>query len=461
GKGESHTELVGDLTSASNNRSTVAGEEPSEEDSTIEVEREQEELLAELESPEVSESIRDRRHKRIPKDSLFIRFRKIPCEAAGQATLHRNAVGEWVVDTSNLQAALNEQIARAQQIALNDPERIRTTGAPDARVRVPETALASEMDYNTFLQSLQTDVVPEWRLEVSSEVRPTDTADPTKQIVSIEFVNTSPQQNNPNLEPFLFDTFALFMFRGANVQPFELELAPRGFRYDRHLWGRGFNCAVERQENWPDTFFTTHAPIFCQMRYVTQDNPPARFADLASNPLPILRAIVNSMEAYRQIWDQERQEYIAADSSWEAHFGAEFDHDRQRFEAEINRFRRGCELIRTNADVRLAFQLTNETFRRLGSHPRPEKRKESWRLFQIVFLVSQIPGIMALTDPNSPDTSEREIVDIVYFPTGGGKTEAYLGTVVFHCFFDRLRGEVAGVTAWLRFPLRLLTLQQT
>lgn len=57
--------------------------------------------------------------------------------------------------------------------------------------------------------------------------------------------------------------------------------------------------------------------------------------------------------------------------------------------------------------------------------------------------------------------NDRSIVDIIYYPTGGGKTEAYLGVIVFHCFFDRLRGKTAGVTTWTRFPLRLLTLQQT
>jgi len=167
------------------------------------------------------------------------------------------------------------------------------------------------------------------------------------------------------------------------------------------------------------------------------------------------------MENYRQNWEQERQNYSATNSNWETEFGNEFDRDFQQYEDEICRFRRGCELIRTNPDVELAFRLTNETFRRLGDHPRPEKRKESWRLFQIVFLISQIPGMAALADPNSPDVAEREMVDIIYFPTGGGKTEAYLGTIVFHCFFDRLRGKTAGVTAWTRFPLRLLTLQQT
>lgn len=454
--------------SASNNQPATAQEEPSEADSTIEAEREREEQLAELASPEVAESRTDRRRGRTARDSLFIRFRKIYGVAGGRVILRRTAAGEWTTDVSNVQTALAQETARAQQVALNDPERVRTAGAPNAKINVPENALASESDYNAFLQSLQTDVVPEWRWEVGSQLRPNDDANPSDQVVSIEFVNASPRQappppapDSPNIEAFLFDTEATFIFTGASVQPFELELAPRGFRYDRELWGRGFNCAVERWENLPETFSTTHTPIYHQRRYVTQSDPPARFADLANNPISTLRAIVNSMEAYRQVWEQERQRYIATNPGWEAEFGNEFDNDFQQFQDEIRRFRRGCELIRTNPDVRLAFQLTNETFRRLGNHPQPGKRKESWRLFQIVFLVSQIPSMAALVTPNSPDASEREMVDIIYFPTGGGKTEAYLGTIVFHCFFDRLRGKAAGVTAWTRFPLRLLTLQQT
>ena len=67
---------------------------------------------------------------------------------------------------------------------------------------------------------------------------------------------------------------------------------------------------------------------------------------------------------------------------------------------------------------------------------------------------------MALANPTPEGAADRECVDIIYFPTGGGKTEAYLGVTVFHCFFDRLRGKTAGVTTWARFPLRLLTVQQ-
>jgi len=410
--------------------------------------REQE--AAEADSPEVAESAADRRRRRIPSDSMFIRFRKIPCRAAGIVRLRLQA-GVWIAEVGEFQADLDREMLRAQQIAMDDPERIRTAGAADEKLRVPETALASDADFSTFRRSLRNDVFPQWRWEVRGELRLAETDDPVERIVAVEFVNVSPMtENPPNMEPFLFDCHAGFGFPADTVRPFELEMATRSFRYDRTVWGRGLNCAVERQD--AQTFLTTAAPIYRQMRFVTQMTPSARFDELAENPLPTLRTILGAMEDYRGQWDNARRHYVASDSTWEAAFGIEFDLDRAQFGNEVERFRAGCEMIRTNADVRLAFQLTNEAFRR--------GRNTNWRLFQIVFVVSQIAGIAALGDPNGSQ-AEREVVDVIYFPTGGGKTEAYLGTIVLHCFFDRLRGKTAGVTCWTRFPLRLLTLQQT
>lgn len=417
---------------------------------------EHENQTAELESPEIADSARDRRRARTPLDSLFIRFRKIPCHATGRLFLLRSQDGKWSINVDQLQAALNQEVARAQQIALNDPERVRTTGNQEAKVRVPDPALVSEATYRNFQQSLHGEVRPEWRWEVHSEVWAAESANPAKHVLAIEFVNTTPMnKDSPNTEAFLFGTEATFAFPGGEVRAFELDLAPRGFRYDRQIWGRGINCAVERQtvESSNCTFVTTHVPVYRQMRFQTRTTPSAKFAYLAQDPMPTLSAILHAMEDYRQVWKQERQRYVTSYPKWENIHGGEFDQDWQKFEQEIEQFRRGYDLISTNPDVRLAFQLTNETFRR--------GQKTEWRLFQIVFLVSQIPGIAALLDPNSLDSADRERVDIIYFPTGGGKTEAYLATIIFHCFFDRLRGKTAGVTAWTRFPLRLLTLQQT
>jgi len=81
-----------------------------------------------------------------------------------------------------------------------------------------------------------------------------------------------------------------------------------------------------------------------------------------------------------------------------------------------------------------------------------------WRLFQGVFIVS------VLTDLVSRDHTEikhsRDRVDLLFYPTGGGKTEAFLGLAIFQAFFDRIHGKTCGTTALAKFPLRMLSIQQ-
>ncbi len=80
-----------------------------------------------------------------------------------------------------------------------------------------------------------------------------------------------------------------------------------------------------------------------------------------------------------------------------------------------------------------------------------------WRPFQLAFLLLNIRGI---AEPTHPD---RETVDLLFFPTGGGKTEAYLGLAAFALVLRRLRNPgltSAGVTVLMRYTLRLLTLDQ-
>jgi hypothetical protein len=74
-----------------------------------------------------------------------------------------------------------------------------------------------------------------------------------------------------------------------------------------------------------------------------------------------------------------------------------------------------------------------------------------WRFFQLAFVLMNLPG---LTAPESPDGRlDREAVELLFFPTGGGKTEAYLGLAAFTLVHRRLRSpgiESAGVTVLMR-----------
>lgn len=98
----------------------------------------------------------------------------------------------------------------------------------------------------------------------------------------------------------------------------------------------------------------------------------------------------------------------------------------------------------------------------LGAADVPAQR--SWRPFQLAFVLLNVPS---LVDPLHPERSpEHGLVDLLFFPTGGGKTEAYLGLTAFTLAVRRLQGVVAGhdgadgVGVLMRYTLRLLTAQQ-
>ncbi len=92
-------------------------------------------------------------------------------------------------------------------------------------------------------------------------------------------------------------------------------------------------------------------------------------------------------------------------------------------------------------------------------------KNRSWRPFQLAFILLNLP---ALGDVTHPERSMDEgLVDLLFFPTGGGKTEAYLGLAAFTLAIRRLQGTVAGrdgraggVAVLMRYTLRLLTAQQ-
>ncbi len=107
-----------------------------------------------------------------------------------------------------------------------------------------------------------------------------------------------------------------------------------------------------------------------------------------------------------------------------------------------------------------AFCLTNRVMARAARQRDAQQqiqRDPEWHPFQLAFLLLNLRG---LTEPTHYD---RDVVDLLFFPTGGGKTEAYLGLAAFTLILRRLRQpgiQSAGLTVLMRYTLRLLTLDQ-
>ena len=124
-----------------------------------------------------------------------------------------------------------------------------------------------------------------------------------------------------------------------------------------------------------------------------------------------------------------------------------------------DRMERGVGVLVADADALDAFRMANRAVEEALSR-RIEEDDLKWRPFQLAFLLL---NLSSMADSNS---AERETVDLLFFPTGGGKTEAYLGLAAFAMVLRRLcnpdhGGRAgAGVSVIMRYTLRLLTLDQ-
>jgi hypothetical protein len=181
-------------------------------------------------------------------------------------------------------------------------------------------------------------------------------------------------------------------------------------------------------------------------------------ADIEVNPVAVTDSLTSFVKCYENWIAQQRADAatLAIDEQEAARRIVE------RMEQSKQRMLKGIAYLtgEGNGNVRRAFAVANQAMAQqmrqgLFVAGKPEKVPR-WRPFQLGFL------LMVLESAIDDDHIDRDLVDLIWFPTGGGKTEAYLALVAFLITWRRLKYRVSGggTTILMRYTLRLLTGQQ-
>ena len=198
---------------------------------------------------------------------------------------------------------------------------------------------------------------------------------------------------------------------------------------------------------------------------------------------PDLGAALEPLAAAYEAWINERSEELAAGADGLGDHQAAGTAALARCTDALVRIRRGIDLLEADERAERAFRFANHAMARQRLHTIAsgiraedesqkladvisnidEAKNRSWRPFQLAFILINLES---LTKPTDDERSSPGLVDLLWFPTGGGKTEAYLGLCAYTLAIRRLQGVVEGrnggdgVGIIMRYTLRLLTAQQ-
>ena len=202
---------------------------------------------------------------------------------------------------------------------------------------------------------------------------------------------------------------------------------------------------------------------------------------LAETPAKELGKRLRALPDAYEDWVRRLEKKIDSGEAGIADFNEQAALAIKRCELALARIRDGLALLAGNERAAEAFRFANRAMWqqrvrglcaeavRKGEKETPEEidipRNRTWRTFQLAFLLLNLDSVTNLHHADRSDPT-KAVADLLWFPTGGGKTEAYLGLAAYTMGLRRLQGEIAGrsgeqgIAVLMRYTLRLLTLQQ-
>ena len=362
-----------------------------------------------------------------------------------------------------------------------DPEETaKTTRKEYDWVRTPfEVSVVVPLDQPTGEKSISDGASVEWLVEPTAG----------RRIVSLFLVNSrsAPAGRRPPDETWLYQPQIRV---GGDGAPFEArrlsreqsdpdpDIASADLIYrKRHEFAVGHGVATEwtidgTDESRASEVWTTIIPTQ-QVYWVRGPEELAalsmdRLAD-ASTPDEVAEIVNPLLEAY-EAWIEERRDEVPTILPPDDAVAA--DHIAAQVQS-LERMRAGLTALLEDSAALEAFRFANRAMamqRRASVRVLLRRRDElvpaeqdiaaEWRPFQLAFILQAITGLV------HPDRPDRAVADLLWYPTGGGKTEAYLGLTAFTFALRRLWGSrdgydfTAGTAVIMRYTLRLLTIQQ-
>jgi len=303
-----------------------------------------------------------------------------------------------------------------------------------------------------------------WTASVEVEIkdwRDGDQQEP-KSLVKISMTNEGEESaGEAELERSLFDCSFSADINGATVCEFQNEYDYEGFRQRYFYHFRPINCQAFWKEEGK-SFETRPHGIFEQPNVRPRTGLPG--IDLRFQSLTDVQVLIETLEEFIDMMLEKESVFLAEcgsekngfverrgslQSTWE-----EMRDLVDNYHGLIEILRESLNLLRYNPNAAKCLADTHAAFSSYYASVRgeDESKEYGWRIFQFTFLIASLPSIVREEDFTT--------TNILHVDTGGGKSEAYFALIVFTALWERSKGKKEGTTALVKFPLRMLSIQQ-